>query len=391
MSDRHTADFLILGAGVMGASLAFHLARRKPGRILVIDKAAVGQGGSGRSSALVRMHYSFPPEVRLAVKSLEIFQNWREIVGFPGDFRRTGFVRIVPEGEIDRLRANVAMQCDNGARTRVVGAQELKEIEPDWNVDDVAAAAYEPDSGYGDGAGVATDFLSAARDMGVEYRSQTRVGALRVEGGRVRGVVTESGEGIEAPVVVSAVGPWSRPLFRAVGVDLPVDTEYHQVAILKNPPRMRPGGCACIDSLLQLYYRSEGRDMTLVGGFYGPRGVDADEFPQAASDESIAEMAVGIARRIPALEEGGVVRAITGVYDMSPDARPLLGPVPGLEGLHVMAGFSGMGFKISPAVGLAMSELLLDGRGTTVDIGDFRPARFAEGRSIKARFEYQDD
>lgn len=131
--------------------------------------------------------------------------------------------------------------------------------------------------------------------------------------------------------------------------------------------------------------------MTLVGAFYGPRGVDPDDFEQAASDESLAEMAVGASRRIPALEEGGVVRGITGVYDMSPDARPLLGEVPGIRGLHVAAGFSGMGFKISPAVGLAMSELVLDGRGATIDIGDFRPGRFAEGRPIKAEYEYEDD
>src|SRR3972149_9626632 len=105
-----TADILILGAGVMGASIAFHLAKHKPERILVLDKGEVAHGGSGRSSALIRMHYSFPPEVQLAVKSLQIFQNWQEMVDRPGDFRKTGFIRIVPGGEIERLKANVAMQ-----------------------------------------------------------------------------------------------------------------------------------------------------------------------------------------------------------------------------------------------------------------------------------------
>jgi glycine/D-amino acid oxidase-like deaminating enzyme len=385
-----TADILVLGAGVIGSSIAFHLARRKAGRIVVLDKGLVGQGGSGRSSALIRMHYSFPPEVRLAVKSLEYFQHWQEIVGRPGDFRKTGFVRLVPESEIERLRANVAMQRANGANARVVTAGELKEIEPDWSVDDVVAAAYEPDSGYGDGAGVAGDFLAAARDLGVVYLPETRVTAFRAQAGRVQGAATDKG-GIESPLVVAAIGPWSRPLFREVGVDLPLETEYHQVAILKNPAGMKSGGCACIDSILNVYFRSEGRDMTLVGAFYGPRGIDPDDFEQAASDESLAEMAVGASRRIPALEEGGVVRGITGVYDMSPDARPLLGEVPGIRGLHVAAGFSGMGFKISPAVGLAMSELVLDGRGATIDIGEFRPGRFAEDRPIKAEYEYEDD
>ncbi|MEE9218132.1 MAG: FAD-binding oxidoreductase [Acidobacteriota bacterium] len=385
-----TADIVILGAGVIGTSIAFHLARRRAGRVVILDKGWVGQGGSGRSSALVRMHYSFPPEVRLAVRSLEYFQNWQEIVGLPGDYRKTGFVRLVPGNEIDRLEKQVAMQRDHGANTRVISPEELKQIEPDWNVDDVVAAAYEPDSGYGDGAGVANDFLARARDMGVLYVPRTRATRFEVAGGRIQGVSTEAG-GIEAALVVAAIGPWSRPLFKEIGVDLPIETEYHEVAILKNPPAMKSRGCACIDSILKLYYRAEGHDMTLVGAFYGRRGVDPDQVSDSVSQESLAEMALGSARRIPLLEQAGVVRGIAGVYDMAPDDRPLLGEVPGVEGLHVAAGFSGMGFKISPAVGLAMSELLLDGKATAIDIRDFRPGRFAEGESIQAPHAYQDD
>ena len=390
MSPKGSADVVILGAGVMGASIAFHLAQRKAGRVVLLDKGEVAHGGSGRSSALVRMHYSFPPEVQLAVKSLEIFRNWPDVVGRPGDFQRTGFVRIVPEGEIERLKANVAMQREHGVNARVVDREELREIEPDWNVDDVAAAAYEPDSGYGDGAGVANDFLSRAREMGVEYRAHTGVSGFHVSEGRVRGVVTEAGT-LEAPVVVAAVGPWSRPLFATAGVDLPIEPEYHEVAILKNPPAMKPRGAACIDSITATYFRSEGGGFTLVGGFYGKRGVDPDAFAETAAEDGLVELTAAASRRIPALEEAGLVRGITGVYDMTPDARPLLGEVSGIAGLHVVAGFSGMGFKISPAIGLVMSELLLDGRGKTVDIGAFRPSRFAEGQPIKARFEYRDD
>lgn len=387
---ERNADVVIVGAGVIGASLAFQLARRKPGRVVVVDKSEVGHGGSGRSSALIRMHYSFPAEVQLAVKSLEIFRNWSEIVGRPGDFHATGFVRLVPASEIERLMANVAMQRELGVNTSLIGPSELREIEPDWNVDDVVAAAYEPDSGYGDGAGVASDFLARARELGVQYRPRTRVTGFRVEGGRVRGVDTDQGP-IEAAVVVAATGPWSRPLFAAIGFELPIETEFHHVAILKNPPGLRGRGVAGIDSLTSLYYRREGRDMTLVGAFYGRRHVDPDDFPDSAGDEALAEMAVGIARRVPKLGDAGVVRGITGVYDMSPDARPLLGEIPGVAGLHVAAGFSGMGFKISPAVGLVMAERLLDGCATTVDIHPFRPGRFAEGRPIKAKYEYADD
>src|SRR6476469_2788099 len=168
-----TADIMILGAGVMGASIAFHLAQRKAGKIVVIDKGHVGQGGSGRSSALVRMHYSYPPEVQLALASLQMFQHWRDVVGAEGDFRKTGFVRIVHPGEGDRLKQNVEMQSKLGVNVRLIDRHELKELEPDWRVDEVELAAYEPDSGYGDGAGVANDLLTRARELGVNYFSKT--------------------------------------------------------------------------------------------------------------------------------------------------------------------------------------------------------------------------
>ncbi|HKT90357.1 MAG TPA: FAD-binding oxidoreductase [Candidatus Sulfotelmatobacter sp.] len=385
-----TADFVVVGAGVMGASIAFHLVKRKCGKIVVLDKDHVGRGGSGRSSALVRMHYSFPAEVQLALISLQIFQNWAEIVGAPGDFRKTGFVRIVHPNETERLKLNVEMQRELGANVDLIDKQQLREIEPDWKVDEVELAAYEPDSGYGDGAGVAGDFLSAAREMGVAYLSKTQAADLLIESGRVRGLVTRQGT-ILSPVVIVATGPWTRPLVGRAGYDLPIECEYHQVAILRNAPDMRGGGCACIDSVTATYFRSDAHDKFLVGDFYGKRPVDPDNFPQRASDESLEEIIERACRRVPKLEGAEVMRGVTGVYDMTPDSRPLLGEIPSIAGLHVCAGFSGMGFKISPAIGLVMSELLLDGRGKSVDISAFRPSRFAESQPIKAEYEYVDD
>jgi glycine/D-amino acid oxidase-like deaminating enzyme len=388
--EQRSADYVILGAGVMGASIAFHLARRGAGRILVLDKGDVASGGSGRSSALVRMHYSFSPEVDLAVKSLEIFRSWKDYVGRDGDFRQTGFVRIVPKSDLSRLEKNVAMQRAHGVDARVVTREELARIVPDWNVDDVPLAAWEPGSGYGDGAGVANDFLERAREMGAVYRSQTRATGFRVEGGRVTGVATDRGE-VSAPVVVAATGPWSRPLFAGVGFDLPVESEYHEVAILKNPPGFAGGGPACIDGITTTYFRSEVGGLTLVGDFWGKRGVDPDAFSQSASTDSLASLVERAARRVPALAEAEIWRGVTGVYDVSPDFRPLLGETPGIRGLYVVAGFSGMGFKISPAIGLVVSELLLEGIARTVDISAFAPDRFAKGRPIKAQWEYGDE
>ncbi|MGO9127786.1 MAG: NAD(P)/FAD-dependent oxidoreductase [Terriglobales bacterium] len=385
-----TADIVILGAGVMGASIAFHLAQRKAGSVLVIDKDHVARGGSGRSSALVRMHYSYPPEVQLALISLRMFQNWQEVVGEPGDFRKTGFVRIVHPNETVRLKLNVAMQQKLGVNVRLIDRVELGNLEADWNVDEVELAAYEPDSGYGDGAGVANDFLNRARELGVRYLPRTQAIAFKVQAGRVLGIITAHGE-IAAPIVIAATGPWTRPLFQFAGYDLPIETEFHQVAILKNPPGMKGGGCACIDSVSATYFRSDAHDKFLVGDFYGQRPVDPENFPQRASDEGLEELIERACRRIPKLENAEVMRGVTGVYDMTPDSRPLLGEIPGIRGLHVCAGFSGMGFKISPGVGLVMSELLLDGKGKSVDISPFRPSRFAEGQPIKAEYEYKDD
>jgi len=385
-----TADIVILGAGVMGASIAFHLAKRQPGSIVVIDKDHVGRGGSGRSSALVRMHYSYPPEVQLALISLHIFENWQQVAGEPGDFHKTGFVRIVHPNETERLKLNVAMQQKLGVNVTLINGHELHELEADWNVKEVELAAYEPDSGYGDGAGVANDFLNRARDLGVRYLPRTPATAFKVHAGRVVGVITSQGE-IAAPLVVAATGPWTRPLFQFVGYDLPIETEFHQVAILKNPPGMKGGGCACIDSVTATYFRSDAHDKFLIGDFYGQRPVDPENFPQRASDQDLEELIERACRRIPKLENAEVMRGVTGVYDMTPDSRPLLGEIPGIRGLHVCAGFSGMGFKISPAIGLVMSELLLDGQASSVDISSFRPSRFAEGQPIRAEYEYKDD
>lgn len=385
-----TADFVILGAGVMGASIAYHLAERKAGKIVVLERDVVASGASGASSALVRMHYSYPPEVRLAVESLQYFRDWKERLGRPTHFRETGFFRIVPREEEALLRENVAMQRELGADARIVDRAELRELEPNFRFDDVDVAAYEPGSGYGDGATLANDFLDAARDRGALYLPRTPVGAIGVERGRVARVELHQGS-IETPRVVVAAGAWSDRLFRAAGVTLPLETEYHEVLILERPPELAGVHASCIDSILKVYFRSEGRTQTLVGDFYGERGCDPDAPPKARPLEEMAEKVELMARRIPAMESAGLARAVTGTYTMTPDARGLLGPIRAVEGLYCCTGFSGMGFKIAPAVGLVMSEWVLDGAARSIDVSAFAPERFDDGRPIRAEFEYGDD
>jgi sarcosine oxidase subunit beta len=385
-----THDVLVVGAGVTGASAAFHLAQRRAGEVLVLDRGAAGSGMSSRSSALIRMHYTFAPEVQLAVRSDAMFSRWPDVVGAVGFVKRTGFARIVIPGEESNLRENVKMQQSLGADTRIVTGEELAEIAPGLAVDDVAEAAYEPNGGFGDGAVAAGDFVAAARRAGVSFRPRSQIRSLLTAGDRVIGVETDDGAE-HAGTVVLATGVWSRPLLSGIGFHAPIECELHHVAILRNG---HAGGApiACIDSVTASYFRPEGSgETTLVGSFTGGRPATPEDADAPADQDSLAELAEAASRRVPALEEAGVARGVRGVYDMTPDARPMIGRLPGLEGLVIAAGFSGMGFKISPAVGEAVADLVVGDGPTWIDMHPFRPNRFAEGDLVVPPFPYSDD
>jgi sarcosine oxidase subunit beta len=385
-----TADVIIIGAGVIGAAAAFQLGLLGAGDVLVVDRATAGSGMSCRSSALVRMHYTFPPEVELAVRSDAMFAAWPELTGRPSCIRRTGFARIVTPGEENALRANLAMQRALGARAEAIDATALKELAPGFRVDDISCAGWEPDGGYGDGAVVAGDLLAAARERGVRYRPNTVVRSLLSAGNRVTGISTDDGPE-HAGMVILAAGVWSPALAQTAGVRLPIENELHRVAVLAHPP-WEGAPFACIDSVTQTYFRPEaGGVRTLVGSFVGPRGADPDRVPETASAEDLVSQVQAASHRVPALTEAGIARGVTGVYDMTPDARPLLGPLPGLDGLIVAAGFSGMGFKISPAVGESLAGLIVGPPPGSVDLAPFRPNRFDEGSPIEPPHPYSDD
>jgi sarcosine oxidase, subunit beta len=385
-----SADVLIVGAGVIGAATAWQLTRLGVTDVTVLDMAAAGSGMSSRSSALIRMHYTFGPEVELAVRSDAMFEAWPDLVGRPRCVRRTGFVRIVVPGDEPSLRANVAMQREKGAVADVVDGAALAELAPGLRTDDIGCAAWEPGGGYGDGAIAAGDMLAAARAAGASYRPNTPVRSLLRSGDRVTGVQTAAGAE-HAGTVVLAAGVWSPALLRGAGLAAPIETEFHRVAVLSH----RPGGgapVACIDSTTQTYFRPEAAGvMTLVGAFTGDPGVDPDAIPATARPDELAPMVGAAARRVPALADAGIARGTTGGYDMTPDARPLLGHLPGVSGLVLAAGFSGMGFKISPAVGEGIAEIVVYGKAAQTDLTPFRPGRFDEGQPIRPEHPYQDD
>lgn len=378
MSD--SADVIVIGAGVQGASLAFHLASRGA-RVTVVERSTVAAGATGRSSGLVRIHYDLLAETRLAWASYPWFRDWSERVGGECGFTRTGFLWIEPAAGGARLRANVASHRDLGVETSVVEADEIGRIAPALAVDGDEVAAYEPGSGYADPSGTAAAFLRAARDRGARLVQGAEVTAIPVTGGRVTGVTTTRGA-FSAPVVVNAAGAWAARVAALAGLDIPVTTWRHDTGYLGVPaalPRPLP---VVIDNAHAMYFRPEGAELVLVGLEDGcEMGGSPDRDTAAAAADFRDRATDRIVRRLPGLVDGTFQSAHSGQDGLSPDQRPILGSA-GPDGFFLDCGHSGTGFKTAPAVGLGMAELILDGSATSVDLAPFAPERFAEGRLL---------
>ncbi|MCJ7712114.1 MAG: FAD-binding oxidoreductase, partial [Chloroflexi bacterium] len=228
-----TADVIVIGAGVQGASLAFHLAARGAS-VIVLERSTVAAGASGRSSGLVRMHYHLLAETRLAWASFPYYRDWAERVGGECGFTRTGFLWIEPATNGDRLRASVADQQALGIETSVVDAGEMRRIAPGLEVDDDEVAAFEPDSGYADPSGTTAGFIRAARDRGARLVQGAEVTAITVHGGRVTGVETTRGS-FAAPVVVNAAGGWAGRVAELAGLEIPITVWRHDTGYLGVP------------------------------------------------------------------------------------------------------------------------------------------------------------
>jgi sarcosine oxidase subunit beta len=334
------------------------------------------------------MHYANAPEARLAIASLPWFQHWKDLVGGSCGFTPTGFVRIVSADRLDRLRANVVMLQQLGANTRLVDRVELRELDPAAAVDDVSLAAFEPESGYADPAGTALRFLEAARERGTELRQGVLVTRIAVRGDRVTGVDTTEGP-VSAPVVVNAAGAWGKPLCDAVGITLPLRTTWHEVAVVQRPPGMARH-LTYIDGALNTYFRPETGDLTLVGGSVNEQDVDPDQHREGGSERLQHEVAEKLPRRLPGMERARMHRGMAGVFATSGDGHFILDRAPGIEGVVVALGCSGTGFKIAPAVGIGLAELIVNGRAETVDLRPFRATRFAEGCPLRGEHEYHD-
>jgi sarcosine oxidase subunit beta len=388
-----TADVVVVGGGVVGASTAFHLAARGISRVVLCERYWPAAGASGKSGALVRTHYTNAPEARLAHLSLNYFRHWSDAVGH-GDcgFLNCGMVRMVSAENIPRLQANVDMLEAIGVNTQVVGPAELRELAPSWRVEDVVAAAWEPDSGCADPVATTHGFLDAARSLGVDVRLHTEARAVDVAGGRVAGVQTGNGA-IETPAVVIAGGAWTVPLLRDLGIDVHLMPVRVQVALFRRPPQHGGAHPVCIDGINDLWFRPEGPgwSSTLVGAASRRSPLaDPDGLDEGVDTDYVQHARQELAKRIPEMADSPMRGGWAGAITMTDDGKPIIDRHPAIEGCFVFTGDSGSSFKTAPAIGRIFAEWIADGYPSALDPRPFRMRRFVENDPIVGGHEYGD-
>jgi glycine/D-amino acid oxidase-like deaminating enzyme len=381
-----TADVVVIGGGVNGASIAYALAARGVKAVLV-EKGALASGASGRSSALVRMHYTNEWDARLAWASFPVFRNWTELMGGPTVFTHTGFVNVVAPEFADHLRHNVEMLKGIGVNTTAITGAELKELQPFTNVDDIGAAAYEPESGYANPAETVEGFRRRATDLGARVLQWTAVTRVLRQESRVTGVDTSAGR-IDAGSVIVAAGAWSRRLCAEIGLELHARPKAIDTVAVTRPPELHKGHMVFIDNVQGNYFRPESGGLTLVGVPCQEWDIDPDTLQTGLPPSAAGVGAQLITHRIPAMERATLSRGYRAFDGYSADRHAILGRVDGIDGLYLATAFSGSGFKIAPAVGTCMAELVTEGRAKTVDIEPFSIKRFAEGRTVEGPYPY---
>lgn len=378
-----TADVVVVGGGVIGTSAALQLARRGL-RVLLLERSTVGGGPTSRTVGIIRLHYSYEPLILLAARSRETFARFEEVTGAACDFTRCGFLLLAPEREIEGVREIVAMQRRLGIQAEVLSPDEVAQRFPQLATQDVAGAAWEPESGFADGYATAVGFAAAARRLGVQIWEGTAALGLVVKGGRVRGVDT-SREAVHSDTVLVAAGPWTPQLLHPVGVEVPIRSSRQQVVHLAPPADFRLP-TVVEDIVLGFYARPEVGDTVLAGVLEeeAEQIVEPDAYDQGVDFDFIERVGRLWAHRFPTARAAQVRGGYASLYDITPDWQPVLGPIPEVGGLFVAAGFSGHGFKLSPAVGEVLAAQIV-GESPPVDVSMFRLSRFPEGQLIRGR------
>jgi sarcosine oxidase subunit beta len=338
------------------------------------------------------MHYTNPYDAALALRSLEVFENWDDLIGGACGFNNTGFLFVVGPYDREKLQRNVLMLQSVGVNTSFVGPEAVLEMQPFCRVDDIGGAAYEPASGYADGYLSATSMARRARELGATIRQGTGVTAIEVDASRVVAVQTTEGR-IATPIVCIAAGAWSAILARTVGLNLPVVAKRATAGALERPDALSQSHMTFIDRAIGTYYHPDTGALTHVGlrpadPSWNLPEVDPSDYDPTIPEDWMTATAARMMRRMPAMADAGWRRAWTDVDGWTPDDHMILDKAAEVDGLYFAVGMSGGGFKTGPAVGMCMAELILEGTASSVDITPFRLARFDEGEPIVAEDEY---
>jgi sarcosine oxidase subunit beta len=381
-----TYDAIVIGAGVMGASIAFHLAERGL-KVAILERKVTASGATGHSSGLVRMHYDLAAESELTFASYKnYFSNWKERVGGECGFMQTGFMQIAKREHEDKLRGNVANQQRIGINTSVIAVEEVRKLFPALVTEHFDYAAYEPDSGYADATLTTNSLIEAAKRTGAVLIQNCQVTAIHTEGGKVKGVGTEKGD-FYAPIIVNAAGAWAKQVAGLAGIQVPLETWTHDVAFIYRPASLGRIP-ACIDDVINCYFRPEGSALILAAGEdESLRGEPPDAEDQTPTPAFLEKLIDAMVQRIPKIEESGLHSIHVGRDGITPDQRAIYSAA-GPDGFYLACGLSGTGFKTSPAAGASLVELILDGKPKTVDITPFRFERFAEGQLLEGEYGY---
>jgi sarcosine oxidase subunit beta len=389
---QRSYDAVVIGGGVMGLMTATHLRALGAGSVALLERRHLGAGESGKSGAILRQHYSHSQTIRMARTSLAEFASFQERTGRDIGFRRLGMLFVVPASERPALEANVALQQREGVQTQILDADGLRALEPRGRFEDVVAA-WEPEAAYVDPVRTVGAFGAEAVRLGVDLQLGCEVIAVVTEadgpGRRVTGVETSQGL-LATRQVVAATGPWSLRLLEGLGVELPLEVVRPQQAFLRPPADFGEDHPIVADLPNEVYYKPESGG-TRVGmmSYDQDERVDPDAYDESVDGTFLRDARSRVQRRLPAYARAVVWGGGSGLYTVTPDAQAVIGPLAGLEGFVLVTGFSGHGFKLSPAVGRGVAELIVHGVTTALDLDFFDPERFRRKLAHGSGYRYK--
>ena len=378
-------DVVIAGAGINGAATFFHLAKGGSS-VALVEQSQPAFGPTGRSSAICSQFYAMPELAQLAYRGTEYLRALEDLTGRGCDFVQVGQMWAGPAEVVDEWTELAATLARLGLPVEVSTPERIVEMAPQISPEGIEAAIWESNCGYADPSMATMALVDAGRTAGGEVVLNTEVQSLTLEGERVVGVETEAGEKIGADVVVLALGPWTGTFVSRLGLELPLTIERHPHAVVMAPESAEDIlPFAWYDHELEYYARPDGKNLLLIGewsggahtgGAHGEDGPDEErlrpvtnpaEFEENVGLDESQGIVRAMAPRFPAVSELGIRPGYAGLYDMSPDGDPIIGPLPGYEGLIVMAGTSGHGFKLGPAFGEEVARLITTGEAPMLD------------------------